>query len=106
MTTRRKPTSVLLNEKERLEDAVFTACREGHIHDLKKLKHKLTAAKEAYEQRLMEDAAIQAEKEAKRQEREAVKEAKRLEKERKAQERIQKKLQREALKAQKKANKK
>ena len=70
MSTRKKPTSVLRNEKDRLEDAVFVACREGHIHDLKKLKPKLDAAKRAYEERLKEDEAIQREKDRKKAERE------------------------------------
>lgn len=70
MANRRKPTSVLQHEKDRLEDAVFVACREGHIHDLKKLKPKLDAAKRAYEERLKEDEALQQEKDRKRAERE------------------------------------
>jgi hypothetical protein len=96
MSSRRKPTSVLLHEKERLQDAVFIACREGHIHDLKKLKPKLNAATEAYNKRIEEDKAEAMRKEQIQQEREAAREAKRLEKERKAEERRLKKLEREA----------
>lgn len=101
MTTKRKPTSALLHEAERLQDAVFVACREGHIHDLKKLRPKYNAAKEAYEKRLQEDANALAEKEYRRQEREAAREAKRIEKERKKQEREEKKRLRDEAKAQK-----
>ena len=70
---RRKPTSALLHERDKARDELYNACREGHVKDIKKLHPAFTKSCEEYEKRLEEDARIQAEKEAKRQQRKSKK---------------------------------
>ena len=69
MSSRKIPTSVLLNNRNKLRDAVFVACREGRIHDLKKLKKKFTTACEIYASRHAEDIRIAMEKEERKRKR-------------------------------------
>lgn len=66
MKARRKPTSVILNERNRLASELYRACAEGHMKDIRKLKPKFNQACESYEKRLIEDEKIQQEKEAKK----------------------------------------
>lgn len=66
---RRKPTSSLLHERDKARDALYEACREGHVKDIKKLHPAFTKSCKEYEKRLEEDARIQAEKEEKKQQR-------------------------------------
>ena len=66
MNKRRKPTSALKNERDRNRDALYDACREGHIKDIKKLRPAFTKSCEEYEKRLAEEAKLLAEKEARK----------------------------------------
>ncbi len=66
MKPRRKPTSVMMNERNRLASDLYRACAEGHIKEIKKIKPKFSKACEDYEKRKEEDLKIQQEKEAKR----------------------------------------
>lgn len=73
---RRKPTSSLKHEVDKSRDALYDACREGHVKDIKKLRPAFNKACEDYERRLEEDAKIAAEKEAKKQARKTKKNGK------------------------------
>lgn len=69
MKERRKPTSVLLHEKERLAADLYRACADGRIKDIRKIKPKFHKACEDYEKRVIEDMKIQKEKELKKKQR-------------------------------------
>lgn len=66
MKQRRRPTSAILNERDRLAAELYRACADGHIKDIKKLKQKFNKSCKDTEQRLLEDEKIKQEKEAKR----------------------------------------
>lgn len=66
MKPRRRPTSVMLHERDRLASELYRACAEGHIKDIKKLQSKFNKACKEYDQRVAEDEKIRQEKEAKR----------------------------------------
>lgn len=69
MKPRRRPTSVMLHERDRLASELYRACAEGHIKDIKKLQSKFNKACKEYDQRVAEDERIRQEKEAKKLER-------------------------------------
>ena len=76
---RKKPTIVLLHERNRYRDELYRACADGRIHDLRKLKVKLKQACEVYEQRLTEEqeaARLKLEKQKLREEKRLAKLAK------------------------------
>lgn len=66
MKPRRRPTSVMVHERNRLAADLFRACAEGHIKDIKRLKPKFNKSCKECDIRLLEDEQIRREKEAKK----------------------------------------
>ena len=65
-TPRKKSTNALVNERNKNRDALFTACREGHTKDIKKLRAEFIKSCEEVDKRLAEDERIKAEKASKK----------------------------------------
>ena len=87
---RKRPTIVLLHERNRYRDELYRACADGRIHDLRKLKVKLKQACEIYDQRLAEE-----------QEAARLKEEKKIAKETARQAKLQAKLEKQRLREEK-----
>ena len=66
MKVRKKPTSVLLNERNRCAADLYRACADGRIKNLKKLRKQFNESCKQYEARLIEETKLREEKEAKR----------------------------------------
>ena len=69
MKARRKPTSVMLNERNNLAAELYRACADGRIKDIKKIKTKFVQACISYNERAEEDERIRQEKELRKQKR-------------------------------------
>lgn len=85
MKERKKPTSTLLHERNRLAAELYRACAEGHVKDVRKLKPKFITACKVYLERFHEDERVKAEKLARQEERKRKREQKLQRKQRKSQ---------------------
>ena len=90
MADRKKPTSVLLHERNRLRDELYRACSDGRIHDIHKLRVKLKDACEVYDKRIADEQEAARIKEERRKAREAARAA-----------RLQEKLEKQRLREEK-----
>ena len=76
MNQKKKPTSVLLNERNKLAAELYRACADGRVNDIRKLKIKFNLATDQYNKRIKEEEELLRIKKEKQLEKEAAKQAK------------------------------